>query len=381
MASFGTDDKIGLGIMAANAVANWFGGSRGGNEQLEPYGSTALGAAAGLDAEASMAKALQNLETYGAILQEQAAQPISLPGAFYQPMPTYYGGGMPFAMGPSAIDPALVRPGAHLTRPGVNFPEPSIKGPAQYKDAGGTLHDVKGDMGEPVDFYGPKSPFAHMPNVAGSSWAETGPREANSGLNQLKFRQGGQEVAGDAFPRATFDPQPREVLFPGASRRVQPHQMEGFGGYDDPKFLDYASRPTTGYLEGGFRGAEQPGPAPLAVGGGLQELQDSLTMLGVETDPFGNMVMGRDYPFRGSPFQATPSPATSAWPERQHRGPGTAIMDWMEPGGVPDYTADPSFDPQVPAAQDMQTASLFGPTLNPGLNLDVRRRNNANATS
>ena len=113
--------------------------------------------------------------------------------------------------------------------------------------------------------------------------------------------------------------------------------------------------------------------------GGLQELQDSLTMLGVETDPFGNMVMGKDYPFRGSPFQAIPGVLTDKGREMWQtaaRQPAPVTMDEPDP-----YTADPRFDPQVPAAQDMQTASLFGPTLNPGLNLDVRRRNNANATS
>jgi len=208
-----------------------------------------------------------------------------------------------------------------------------------------------------------------MPNVAGGRWGETGPREVGSGLPMIEYIEPGKDPgSGNYFARDAFDPQPRESLFPGASRQVQPHQMEGFGGYDDPKFQDYASRPKTGYVEGGYRGAEQPGPAPMAVGGGLQELQDSLTMLGVETDPFGNMVMGKDYPFRGSPFQAIPSVLTDEGPP--------VTMDEPAP-----YTADPRFDPQVPAAQDMQTASLFGPTLNPGLNLDVRRRNNANATS
>jgi hypothetical protein len=367
-----TEDYINLGMMAGNAVSNWYGGRRGGNENLQPYGSTAMGAAAGLDAEASMAKALQNLETYGAILQERAAQPISLPGAFYQPMPTYYGGGMPFAMGPTAIDPALVRPGAHLTRPGVNFPEPRVQGPATIIDPITGKQTVKGDMGEPVDFYGPKSSFAHMPNVAGGRWTETGPREVESGLPMLEYLAPGADT-GDYFPRSTVDPQPRESLFPGASRRVQPHEMAGFSGYEG------GLQPQAGYLEGGFRGAEQPGPDSMAVGGGLQELQDALALLGVEEDPFGNMVMGKDYPFRGSPFQAVPGVLTDkgrdAWQDAA-RQPAPVTMDEPAP-----YTADPSFDPQVPAAQDMQTASLFGPTLNPGLNLDVRRRNNANATS
>lgn len=370
------EDIIGLGLMGTNAVSNWMGGRRGGNEKLQPYGSTAMGAAAGLDAEASMAKALQNLETYGAILQERAAQPLALPGAFVQPGTSYYGGGMPFAMGPSAIDPALVRPGAHLTRPGVNFPEPRIAEPVTvFNEATGKYEIREGDSGDPLDFYGPKSTFANLPNVAGGKWTETGAM-GPTGLRSLEYIPKG-EKKGQNFARDAFDPQPRETLFPGAARRVQPHQMAGFRGYADD---DYGgTQQSADYLEGGFRGAQQPGPPGMAVGGGLQELQDALELLGVEHDPFGNMTMGKDYPFRGSPFQAVPGVLTdkgeAAWHDRAKQAP---YVDMDRPG---DYTADTSFNPQVPASQDMETASLFGPTINPGLNIDVRRRNNANATS
>ena len=210
-------------------------GNRGSQGNVKGFGETARGRELGLTPEDTLAKALGNIENLGAIYQERAAQPVSLPGAVVQPPPSYFGGGMPMPVGLTGIDPGLLRPSL-LGSPGTRFAEPELeKGPGQVG-------------WQPKDVYGP---------------AERGAP--------------GQGMAPS---------QPREWLFPGGTRRMQPHQ---FGMTPEDAGPDY--------FGGGYRGAEQSPPNIPALGGGYEGLADALKMLGVETDPGGRLVMGRNDPF------------------------------------------------------------------------------------
>ena len=235
-------------IAGGSALANYFS-NRGEDEDVTGYGQGGWGSDEGLHPELAMAKALSNVENLGAIIQERTAQPISLPGAFVQPLPNYYGGGLPGVIGPQALDPALIRPGAHLTRAGVRFPEPELR------HEGGDIY--------PRDYFG-------------ISAGGRGPAQAVSSEEERKAL------------RDRYGTQPKELLFPGGARRTQPHQLEGYDS-DDPNTFVYPN-----YLQGGYRAAEQVRPAQPAVGGGFQELADALGYLGVEQDPFGYFVMGKN---------------------------------------------------------------------------------------
>jgi len=318
-----------LGMKGVGALSS---NPRSPTENIAGFGQTPWGRLQGLEPQVAMAKAMQNIENLGAMLSEYAAQPISLPGAFYQPMPSYYGGGMPMVMGPPATDPALTRPGLHLTRPGVRFPEPEIDRNTEYK-------------GLPKDVFGP-------------------------------LARGLAEDADISMSRAEmadrFDPQARSWLFPGGVRRVQPEEHAGYDP-EDPGTVRYAD-----YAGGGFRGAEQPGPGQMDIGGGIQGLKDSLAMLGVEEDPFGNMVMGKDWHYRGSPFDVTPDKGlqyvydgdkTDTYDDETDvspSGPGQS-KPGDDPGSDPESTGEGSGSP------GLSGGFSFGPYKTQGLNIRRRR--------
>ena len=257
-------------IAGGSALANYFS-NRGEDEDVAGYGQGGWGSDEGLHPELAIAKALSNVENLGAILQERAAQPISLPGAFVQPLPNYYGGGLPGVIGPQALDPALIRPGAHLTRPGIRFPEPELT------HAGGDVF--------PTDYFG----------AGGRTFAQ-----AAGSADEL------------AAAKERYGTQPKEWLFPGGARRTQAHQVEGYDPNNPGTFTDLD------YLSGGYRGAEQVRPAQPAVGGGFQELANALGYLGVEQDPFGYFVMGKNADiFKNQPGYTPPvfdDPSTAPTP-------------------------------------------------------------------
>ena len=98
--------------------------SGGGSEEpflLEPYGG-----APGefLDPRRMLTQNVKDVAHLGAVLGERAAAPASLPGAFVQPTQWYGGGGLPFPMGRTAMDPALFAPDMFQQRAGASFAQP-----------------------------------------------------------------------------------------------------------------------------------------------------------------------------------------------------------------------------------------------------------------
>ena len=334
-------------ISGAGALANYFS-NRAEGEDVAGFGEGAWGSDEGLHPELAMAKALANVENLGGIFTERAAQPISLPGAFVQPLPSYYGGGLPGVIGPQALDPALIRPGAHLTRPGTRFPEPEL--------------EVSGGEPRVKDYWGP------------------------SARGQAQGVSSAQELAS---LRDQYGAQSRQHLFPGAARTVQPHELPGY---------DPTAPQGLPYLEGGGTGAQQPPPSSPAVGGGFQEIANALKYLGVEQDPFGNLVMGKDYPYfadkTGTAYEPRiedPTPR-DAWQDidfdEQGRNSligGTWAFDPIDPSqGIsndptpqagfwnPEYGLGPSSSPTgTPGAHSEVGGSVMG---NPGLAIQRRKR-------
>ena len=342
-------------IAGGSALANYFS-NRGEDEDVTGYGQGGWGSDEGLHPELAIAKGLSNIENLGAILQERAAQPISLPGAFVQPLPNYYGGGLPGVIGPQAFDPALIRPGAHLTRAGVRFPEPELK------HEGGDIF--------PRDYFG-------------ASAGGRGPAQAVSSEEESKAL------------RDRYGTQPKEWLFPGGARRTQPHQLEGYDS-DDPSTFVYPN-----YLQGGYRAAEQVRPAQPAVGGGLQGLANALGYLGVEQDPFGYFVMGKDADiFKNQPGYTPPAfddRSTAATPRDElppnayanrmnalgadaasgiHTDPTPQAGYWdleygLGPSDAP--TGEPGAHSEIGGTPAMSMGDVG---INPNVGLDIRRRVN-----
>ena len=73
---------------------------------------------------------------------------------------------------------------------------------------------------------------------------------------------------------------------------------------DAPRFRpeDEARMTDLGATNPRYEGLRQPDMTMPQVGGGIPELQGALTLMGVSSDPLGNLTMGRDYPlFQGVP--------------------------------------------------------------------------------
>ena len=102
------------------------GGLGGGDQEpflLEPYGGYP---GAFLDPRRMLTQNVRDVAHLGAIMGERAAAPVSLPGTFMQPSQWYSGGGLPFPMGRTAMDPSLFAPDVHQARPGAKFAEPFV---------------------------------------------------------------------------------------------------------------------------------------------------------------------------------------------------------------------------------------------------------------
>ena len=102
------------------------GGLGGGDQEpflLEPYGGSP---GAFLDPRRMLTQNVRDVAHLGAIMGERAAAPVSLPGTFMQPSQWYSGGGLPFPMGRTAMDPSLFAPDVHQARPGAKFAEPDF---------------------------------------------------------------------------------------------------------------------------------------------------------------------------------------------------------------------------------------------------------------
>jgi len=181
-----------------------------------------------------LANYLRNVEQTGGLAAARAAQPITLPGTQVQPTPWYGGGGMVMPVGLTGMDVANIRPSI-LGTPGVRFPEPDPEAVASYE----------------------------------------------AGLSPL--------LENEKLDRAFREQELSKFLFPGAPRETAASQLKVF---------------ETPFAEGGqfqanlpqYQGMRQPSPSPIMPGGGFSELFGALKLLGVETDPMGNLTMGSEYP-------------------------------------------------------------------------------------
>jgi hypothetical protein len=215
-----------------------------------------------------LANYLSNVEQMGAIATGIASQPVTLPGTQVQ-QPGWYGGaGMVAPVGLSAMDIANIRPSV-LGTPGIRTGEPDPAAVARRRVDTGTNRLI---------------PF---------DWGTSDPRHP----------------AGRADARDKREEQFREYemtkyLFPGAPRETPEAQVETF------------KKP---FAEGGQfqaalpeqQGLRQPSPSQIRPGGGFSELYGALKLLGVETDPMGNLTVGSEYPlFTGA--SRTPPPVPGA---------------------------------------------------------------------
>lgn len=215
-----------------------------------------------------LANYLSNVEQMGAIATGIAAQPVTLPGTQVQ-QPGWYGGaGMVAPVGLSGMDIANIRPSV-LGTPGIRTGEPDPAAVARRREDTGTNKLIPFDWGT----RDPRHP-AGLPD-------ERDKREE-------QFRE--YEMT--------------KYLFPGAPRETPEAQVETF------------AKP---FAEGGQfqaalpeqQGLRQPPPSQIRPGGGFSELYGALKLLGVETDPMGNLTVGSEYPlFTGA--SRTPPPVPGA---------------------------------------------------------------------
>ena len=114
-------------------------------ETAQGYGDPARGRELGIDPVTTLAKAFGNVENLGGILAGRAQQPVTLPGAFVQPTPSFYGGGMPMPIGLTGLDPGLLNPRL-LASQGAQFPasgqgawDPVAQPPPNMPQVGGGI--------------------------------------------------------------------------------------------------------------------------------------------------------------------------------------------------------------------------------------------------
>ena len=185
-----------------------------------------------LDPRRLMEQQVRDQAQVGAIQVGQAAQPVTLPGAFAQPSPYYTGGGLPIPIGVTAQDAALFSPGVHQMRAGAQFAQPD---PGELARANDGLWRGLGE-------------YTYLPPTGGEG-------------GRAGVRRTGDEITGSSTAPATVG---RWMFGEQAPR-------------DDPKFsanvnpFDALSQPETS--------------AQVQVGGGIPQLRANLELLGVTTNP------------------------------------------------------------------------------------------------
>ena len=122
-----------------------------------------------------MEQHLKDRYQLGGVLTGKAERPVTLPGAFAQPLPWYSGGGLPFSVGVTAQDPALYAPGLHQQRAGYQFAQPDYQALANKR--------WTGQEGYQVD---PKGGGSAAPAAVGNwMFGEYAPRfDPNAGFQQ-----------------------------------------------------------------------------------------------------------------------------------------------------------------------------------------------------
>ena len=215
-----------------------------------------------------LANYLSNVEQMGGIATARAAQPITLPGAQVQ-QPGWYGGsGMVAPVGLSGMDIANIRPSV-LGTPGIRTGEPDPAAVARRKLDTGTNRLIPYDWDQNVGVLTPEE------------------REARN-KREEQFRE--YEMT--------------KYLFPGAPRETPEAQVETFAKPFAEGGQFQASLPEQ-------QGLRQPSPSQIQPGGGFSELYGALKLLGVESDPMGNLTVGSEYPlFTGASRTPPPVPGT-----------------------------------------------------------------------
>ena len=216
-----------------------------------------------------LANYLSNVEQMGAIAMGIAAQPVTLPGTQVQ-QPGWYGGsGMVAPVGLSGMDIANIRPSV-LGTPGIRTGEPDPAAVVRRRaDTGGSDQLI---------------PF----NWDSTPPTQTGNFESERNKREMRFRE--YEMT--------------KYLFPGAPRETPEAQVETFKKPFDEGGQFQAALPEQ-------QGLRQPSPSPIQPAGGFSGLYGALKLLGVETDPMGNLTVGNEYPlFTGS--SRTPPPVPGA---------------------------------------------------------------------
>jgi hypothetical protein len=177
-----------------------------------------------LDPADQMEQHLKDRYQLGGVLTGKAERPVTLPGAFAQPLPWYSGGGLPFSVGVTAQDPALYAPGLHQQRAGYQFAQPDYQALANKR--------WTGQEGYQVD---PKGGGSAAPTSVGN-W-----------------------MFGEYAPR--FDP--NAGFMKNATDAQWGPQI--FGALNQPQY-----------------GVDQP-----QVGGGIPQLKANLELIGVTSNPDG----------------------------------------------------------------------------------------------
>jgi len=216
-----------------------------------------------------LANYLSNVEQMGGIATARAAQPITLPGAQVQ-QPGWYGGsGMVAPVGLSGMDIANIRPSV-LGTPGIRTGEPDPAAVARRReDTGGSDQLI---------------PF----NWDSTPPTQTGNFESERNKREMRFRE--HEMT--------------KYLFPGAPRETPEAQVETFAKPFAEGGQFQASLPEQ-------QGLRQPSPSQIQPGGGFSELYGALKLLGVESDPMGNLTVGSEYPlFTGASRTPPPVPGS-----------------------------------------------------------------------
>jgi hypothetical protein len=207
------------------------GAFSGGDDEpfmLEPYGGQP---GAFLDPRRMLTQNVRDVAHLGGIMAGRAAQPVAFPSAFVQPTQWYGGGGLPFPMGRTAMDPALFAPDYYQQRPGAKFAQPSfVKGAEDFGDVG------------PVDSH--------------------------------RWMFGADIGGADA------------VNFEGGYAPRETGGVYDVTGQGDPKLAVEAQRQVLRGTPAGWAGLDQGPTTPAAgVGGGIPQLMANLELLGVTTDP------------------------------------------------------------------------------------------------
>jgi hypothetical protein len=317
-------------------ASSFFGGTED-PQQLEPYGGEPGDF---LDPRRMLSQNVRDTAQWGKILGDRAAQDVSLPGAFVQPLPWYSGGGLPMTMGITGMDPALFQPQKFLSRRGVQFAQPDFRAP----DPGARWTDPDIPNAQPVPDIAAR---LGLPTNMQRLWFGADPIDLEhayrGGVEQYDMA-GREDELRDDF-NVLGGPQgggyaSRRIPTPFPRRDPATGQMAEMPGPDVPGGWDL-----------GGRGPQMPG---VDVGGGIPQLRANLELLGVRSDPnTGQLALDQREP-DWTPESGTGDPGyltTPSWaPEwAMNQMGGVRQQNPWEIGNQAMFTGDTNTRRQFPA--------------------------------